>query len=374
MIWSAPVGDVANRLSISPDQLRKACRDANIPRPDRIYWNSVKRGQKGKQPPLPERQLGQAEHVTLRDESRMVSGAKRRMLLDGPPPMTPDFPDALGAVELRARALAAAAPSSRKTLSSRHSAISKLLMKDEENMRRWRGSALDADFYPVISSTKQGRRRLLILNQLLQALAYCGARFAKTKEYAYVWSIQIWDVQLSFELRDINGPSNAMERRHKERDGTSDLELVISERPIHGIKTEWRDSKLSTLEAQMGEIVAGFLVAAEFSYRHRENCRVERLQREKLELNDTIQRHGQERLQEELARWKRAEQERQEYLLQEVAEWKKAEEIRSFVDARLQAAKDGTSEEKDLSERWSTWALMVADSIDPIARHDDEPG
>jgi len=117
---------------MSPEQLRAACDTARIPRAGGGYWNSVNGGGKPKRVQLPDRQLGQAEHVTLVDESRMMPGARRRMLLEGAPLTTPNFADGLGIVELRVRALAAATPF-RRTLSSRHHAISKLYIKDEEN-------------------------------------------------------------------------------------------------------------------------------------------------------------------------------------------------------------------------------------------------
>lgn len=368
LIWSEPAKDVAQRLGMSPSQLKVACETANIPRPDRGYWNRVNGGGKPKRAPLPDRRLGQAEYVTLVDESRMGAGVRRRILLNEPPSATPKFQESLGVVELRARALAAAAPL-RKTLSSRHHAISKLLIKDEENRQRWRGRALDAEFYPVISSTKQGRRRLLILNQLLQTLSYCGAGPAKSKEPGYEWSIRIGDMNVAFELRAVGAPASEISRRHQEREFPGDLELVISGSAMPGIKTEWRDSAARPLEAQMREIVAGFLIVAEFSYRRGEMDRVERLRQEKNELEATIQRHTQERLQEELVRWEKAEDARREHLLQEVAEWKRAREIRAFIDARLLAAKDGTPEEIDLTERWASWAFSVAAAIDPITKH-----
>lgn len=367
LIWSEPAKDVAQRLGMSPEQLKAACETARIPRPGRGYWNSVNGGGKPKRVQLPDRLLGQAEHVTLVDESRMGSGVRRRMLLEQPPPATPKFQEDMGVVELRARALAEAAPLL-KTLSNKHQAISKLLRKDEENKKRWRGRVLDADLFPVISFTKRGRRRLLILNQLLQALAYCGAGTAKTKGLAYEWSVRIGDVLVAFELRDVNAPMNELTRRRKERDEASDLELVISCEPTVGIKTEWCDSASRPIEAQMREIVAGFLIIAEFSYRSDEIDRVERLRQEKAELEAEIQRHKQERLQEQLDGWKNAEEERRGDLLTEVEEWKKAQEIRAFIDARLLAAKDGTPEDRDLAERWASWAMSIAAAIDPITK------
>lgn len=368
LIWSEPAKDVAPRLGMSPEQLGTACEAANIPRPDRGYWNNVNPGAKGKRAALPDRHLGQADYVELIDESRMVSGAWRRMFLKGPPLVMPVFPDDRPVIESRAHALAAAAPI-RKTRSRTHREISKLLARDERRKAKLTGTSLDVQVHPIISSTKQGKRRLLILNTLLNALASCGGNLAKTTDHAFDWSICIWDTWLRFELRNVGAPEDETARRVAEYERSGDLELVICHKPGHSLTREWRDLPSKPLEEQMREIVAGFLIIAELLYRHREIYRVERLQVQKAELEATIQRHTEERLQQELVRWEKAEDARRENLLQDVVEWKKAEDIRAFVNARLLAAKDGTPEERDLSERWATWASAVADAIDPITKH-----
>jgi len=367
LIWSEPAKDIALRLGMSPEQLKAACEAANIPRPDRHHWNNVNPGAKVKRAALPDRQLGQADYVPLIDESKMGAGAWRRVFLEGPPLTAPAFPDDRPLIESRAHALAAAAPI-RKTLSRIHREISKLLARDERRKPKLTGTSLDVHFHPIISATKQGKRRLFILNTLLNALASCGGNSAKTTDHAFNWNIWIWDTGLHFELRNVGAPEDETARRVAEYERSGDLELVICHKPGHGLKTEWRDLPSEPLEAQMREVVAGFLIVAEFSYRHREIYRVERLQQEKAELDTTIQRHKEERLQEELARWKRAEDERRAQLQLEISEWRKAQEIRSFVDARQLAARGGTPEERDLAARWASWALAVADETDPIKR------
>lgn len=368
LIWSEPAKDVALRLGMSPEQLGTVCEAANIPRPDRGYWNKVNPGEKGKRAALPDRQLGQADYVELIDESRMGAGAWRRMFLEGPPLAMPIFPDGRSVIESRARALAAAAPTKKKRTPT-HKEISKLLARDERRKAKLTGTSLDAHVHTIISSTKQGKRRLLILNTLLNALASCGGNLARTTDHAFDWSICIWDTWLHFELRNVGAPEDETARRVAEYERSGDLELVICHKPGHGLTREWRDLPSEPLEAQMREIVAGFLIIAELLYRQREIYRVERLQVEKAELEAMIQRHKEERLQEELVRWEKAEDARRANLLQDVVEWKKAEDIRAFVDARLLAAKDGTPEERDLSVRWATWASAVADAIDPITKH-----
>lgn len=315
LVWSEPAKDVAKRLGLSPDQLKLSCADASVPRPDRVYWAKVQRGEKTKRAPLPARQLGQADHILLIDESRMVSGARRRMLLEGPPLTMPFFPEDRAAIESRAHALAAKAPI-RKTFSRTDRAISRLLARDEKRKGQLTGTSLDVHVHHIISSTKQGKRRLLLLNTLLHALASCGVRTAKTTDQAFNWSICIWDTWLHFELRHVGMPADEISPREAEYEAAASLELMICHKPGHGLKREWRDLPSKPLEAQMREIIAGFLVIAELLYRQREIYRVEQLLEEKAVLEATIQRHKQERLQEELVRWEKAEAARRAHLLE----------------------------------------------------------
>jgi len=101
---------------------------------------------------------------------------------------------------------------------------------------------------------------------------------------------------------------------------------------------------------------------AEWLYRESELQRYEQYFDEKAELEATIKRHQEERIQEELARWESAEEIRREELLEEVSAWKKAGEIRAYVQAAIVSKGKG-----ELTDRWVEWALAEADRIDPLA-------
>jgi hypothetical protein len=65
----------------------------------------------------------------------------------------------------------------------------------------------------------------------------------------------------------------------------------------------------------------------------------------------------------EIARWKaeekrREEKERVDDLLDDVKRWRKAVELRAYVAAAAEAL--------ELNEAWKTWALAVADKMDPL--------
>jgi hypothetical protein len=72
----------------------------------------------------------------------------------------------------------------------------------------------------------------------------------------------------------------------------------------------------------------------------------------------------------EIARWKAEEKRRKEKeqvaaLLEEVKQWRAATEIRAFVQAADEAL--------DLKPEWKTWALAVADTMNPLTSPDEAP-
>jgi hypothetical protein len=65
----------------------------------------------------------------------------------------------------------------------------------------------------------------------------------------------------------------------------------------------------------------------------------------------------------EMARWKAEEQRRKEKervddLLGKVQLWREAEDLRSYVRSATEAL--------DVTDDWKTWALKVADNLDPL--------
>ena len=159
-----------------------------------------------------------------------------------------------------------------------------------------------------------------------------------------------------------------MRRSVKEAEETSPLELVISraEAPDE-IASKWNDREKQPLEGQVKQIVAGFLIMAEWRYRESELQRYEQYFKEKAEMEATIKRHREERIQEELDRWEKAEEIRREELFEEVSAWVKAGEIRAYVQAAIVSRGKG-----ELTDRWAEWALAKADQIDPLKSKDSE--
>jgi hypothetical protein len=205
-----------------------------------------------------------------------------------------------------------------KTLTHTHSAIQKLLHRDET--RRKRQSA-DPSFMgaPVFESPTE-RRRLRILNALFLALERCGGSPWTRGSDARELGVLIGDVLVSFKLDRIqtrgSSPSTcAPEGKGNSYDGLRlELErwsLSMAEPP------SWADSKGVQLESILTEICVEMLVSAELLLRHGMQERYDDLVAERNRLLENARVIAEQEEQARVAGIEREKQRRLEQLLDE---------------------------------------------------------
>jgi hypothetical protein len=68
LAWSGPMREVAKKLGLSDNGLRKHCAKAFVPLPPQGHWNKVHAGQKVKTIPLP------PDHQAFQTSSRSAHG------------------------------------------------------------------------------------------------------------------------------------------------------------------------------------------------------------------------------------------------------------------------------------------------------------
>lgn len=144
--------------------------------------------------------------------------------------------------------------------------------------------------------------------------------------------------------------------------GRLKIQLALSR---HADKHEWSDGK-ARVESKLGEIVKAV-----------ERC-VERDERERLEQQRQYEEYRAQQAREEAekkARWEAAMAKARELAVEEhrgtslaaaLDSWSRAHEIRIFCEALETAATEaGDPERADELRRWITWALGIADRLDP---------
>jgi hypothetical protein len=65
LVWSEAMWRLCKHFGISDVALAKHCRKVGVPLPPRGYWNKIQAGHKVVKTPLPERDLGTVNLITL---------------------------------------------------------------------------------------------------------------------------------------------------------------------------------------------------------------------------------------------------------------------------------------------------------------------
>jgi hypothetical protein len=158
LVWSEPMIKLAARYGISGNGLAKACRKADVPVPERGYWNRLQAGHKVKRTPLPEAGPDTPDRVA-------IDPPLPRREASPPPPVPPTVQEKVEKERREAMPIAVFA-----TLSSPHRIIAAWLEHDRRERRERRHDQWFSTRQEPIDGTDLAKRRLRILSALFKAL------------------------------------------------------------------------------------------------------------------------------------------------------------------------------------------------------------
>jgi hypothetical protein len=354
LVWPEAMSRICKAIGISDVAIAKHCGKADIPIPERGYWNKLHAGQKVTRTPLPPRDLATINLIEM--GGALPPELKARITgepgIDGEPEnidvLTERFRKRLGKVSL-SRDLTRADP-----------AIAKLLNRDETIHQKMAASSFHWE-KPRFESSYE-RRRLRILNSIFLAFARVGGGSAYIRDR---------------EAREISirGPAGvsitlgspkkrqARNRRSDDADAKDKLELRAEGGRHHpDIISSWMDDDAGKLEDKLTEIVIGLAVVSERESR-RWQSEMATWQRKREEGEAEARRKAKEKAErEERERIAAEEKARRDGLLTEAKNWRNARLIREYVEARRRSEVAQVPE----FEKWARWALEVADQMDPL--------
>jgi hypothetical protein len=159
LVWSGPMRDVAPKIGLSDNGLRKHCVKAFVPLPPQGHWNRVHAGQKVRMTPLPPRPPGVSDTISI-GQWDYRQHEKRLMEIE---PVRPSFDEPIEALRERiARNLGVVvAP---KNLSPPHAAFRRQV---EDDARR----SAQSTWHTSIFDKPLEKRRLRILQGLFYGLS-----------------------------------------------------------------------------------------------------------------------------------------------------------------------------------------------------------
>lgn len=363
LVWSEPISVVAKRVGISDVGLRKNCVAMNIPVPERGYWARKRAGQAVCRAILPERELGQADEITIGRET--APWYERNAIVEEPAPLR-EFPEALEEVRARARRLLGRVTASRD-LAKPHRIIARLL--DEDARRAEQLKTVPYAWQQPRFHTQEGRRLLRFLNGLFLALARAGANANIQGKDPIEWWVRVGNTSVSIEIDQYRKKATG---RAALNHGTGKPEvhfrLALKQIPeFPDLPHAWEDEPDSPIERRIADIATEILVAGEMSYRAWViSCHSWRLERyeEYVKQEQAKREEAERRRKEELLKRAAAKRRR---LIRAAKDWRLAAELRAFASA-VQALQPEVlqREEADATAEWVAWAMHQADQIDPL--------
>jgi len=349
LVWSGPMREVAKKLGLSDNGLRKHCVKAFVPLPPQGHWNKIQAGQKVKTTPLPPRPAGVSVQVMIgqwdyRQHEKRLKEAE---------PIESEFEEAIETLRERvARNLGVVVAA--KSLSPPHAAFRRQV---EDDLRR----AAQSTWHTSVFDSPLEKRRLRILQGLFYGLSRldCSVTVQGRETRTIYVGVGQQTVSLAVERA-------ATHRRSADAKEVERLKFTVLKGA--GSETErisWTDTDDQTLEGQLNSIAVEIIVAGELQYRehqvwvhkeevrHREEMRQEAIRRQ-------IEQEKAERerlIKLEAARLKR--------LTDSAENYNRAQTIRAFVSTVVGMPINNTDLEP--VARWREWALLQADKLDPIA-------
>jgi hypothetical protein len=358
LVWSEPMTKLAARYGISGNGLAKACRKADVPVPERGYWNRLHAGQKVEKTSLPNTGPNTPDRV-------IIDPPLPRPEAPPPPPVPPTVQEKIEREGREATPIAVFA-----TLSSPHRIIAAWLEQDRRERRERRHDPWFSSRQQPIDGSDLAKRRLRILSALFKALEKRGYRLV-TDDSPYNRAVQIvaneekFSIVLEERIRQVRRKLTDEDRADRsryfsanqtwtqEKFASGELVLTISEQNSYGPKRRWSDMPDAPLESKLGEVLPE--VAGMF-----EELRLRRIA--EAEARERQRKAEQERYRKEMER--KREMVRDRRLLRHCQDWHTANSIRAFIAAV--EASPLPSAHPDEFAAWKHRALDYAGRLDPL--------
>lgn len=347
LVWKQPMSKLGPTLGITGTGLAKVCKRAGIPTPPHGYWAKLQHGKRVRRPTLPPAAKGQSEQVEF------LTGAPGRNVSADQVPE-----DIAALIEAEGTNKKPITVAQRPT--KFHAVVEKWWPHATRSFggqtRNERQSKAEARQRSILSafSSEVGR---------LGGSVTCDERRRLTARIAG----EAIEFSLTERSKQIRVPLTEQEARWSfyadrgyktENEPTGELRLRIENYFDQPIRRQWHDAPDKPLEQQLRDILIGFLFASALE-------REKRLEREEQQ---------RRRFEEEHRRYALAERRREvntelQALRGEVAAWIEAAQIRAYVKACMGDSGQGGA---DSLSPWARWAMIAADSIDPLIPDTDE--
>lgn len=367
LVWSEPRKTLALRFGISDAGLAKACRQYNIPMPDRGYWAKRTARKRVHQRPLPIRGPGMSYLVVIGRRygwryGICMSDEEILSSTPSPPVFEREMEDVIA--EVRADVGRATVP---KTLDRPHHHVAKLLEADEQRKKEAATKRYVSIFDQPKFDTPFEKRRLRLISAVFSALQRCGRKPSIYGKEGRNLSVRVNDQYVSLGIGDSNEDLFPTERYYERcRNPSGKMKVAIGR--SHSEKDQvWEDTTSYRVEKFVTDIVVEIIVTGERQYRRQAQHQYEWQVERKAELIEEARLKKEEEERQKRERLERLEKERVDRLLSDADALRKARDIRAYVQEvkNFCASRSQPTSPEQVSE-WARWALIQADQLDPV--------
>jgi hypothetical protein len=405
LVWSKPIRELAKDFRISDVALAKRCRGLGIPLPGRGYWARVGAGQRPYRPKLPEPLGEPRDQQVLRVPFASSRGIVRSQI--------PSDEDAADEVWLAERIACEQTPVNAISVDPTPSHWDPVVRVHRDKLRAEVKEVLASkaawERYQKWPESRKRRessgdswkwQRMLIRGERLldyhkprpfrvtmatleRALAITNTIAAAGKSRGFVLRdderegrITVVGHSAEFQVRVVELLESKL-RNSELREGDTEKYKVPTGRLRIVVMDGWQEGPVfeDTERIKVEALLNRFFVALyKLTVKQWREARVKRRREEQEELAAS-RRAEAAKIRAEEERKAAAERQRREALLVEAKRWEEARRIQSYVAWLRQAAADERCSvaggeftvEREGRDPWVTWALAVADELDPTA-------
>jgi len=365
-VWTVPIGQLATKYGLSRTDMVRLCDRHLIPRPPRGHWTRKRYRIEDPPPVLPGVEEPELEMVCLKK-----SPARPSALDPAIRHATDDEVNRLIQEELRAPAVQVPAQ-----LGRQHRLVRALL-----DRVRQRGGFGPAGGRSATLTEHTWRRALRVMDALLKGLE---ARGHTAEELVYTGALeaQVGLLGETFKVR-LHEPTRMEphvltqeERERKARYGsafidrhdyvpTGDLSLQLRRGEFSLPSFELRDRTNVKVEDRLNR----FIIAALKEVDHLRQIKAKQVREAAARRESAEARKREELKQKELTALREYQAKELQAITDQIERWRRARDIRMYVEEfrTLVGARGDKIEPRSQRDKWTEWALSMADRIDPLA-------
>lgn len=361
-VWSTPMRKLATKYGLSLNDLIRACKQFQIPRPSVGYWAKKMRGQSPPQESLPacddssrnsiQIQIGVTGKGEVLDPDELKFDAdvteQLRRVREAPKIVVP------GSLRKPHPLIKITGAALNEGFADRHNLICP--------RRNSRNEALSIQ----VAKTSI-RRALLLMDTLVKSVERFGGRIANTSDRrgertcVEMLGEMITDIRLRERYKQVPRKDASKDPFGPSCDCVPLGLFVLDTGYVNSTNFICQDTPKQRIEDAINKILIDWV---------QEAGKV-RINRRRTEEEERIRRQqvlDRQRRQQELQARQKAEQDRLDGLLARAASWKQSKDLRDYVDAveRFVIKRDGAIDEGSEAQKWLTWARQQADRFDPL--------